>query len=290
MKNSIRVTVLMIVRNGIPYIQEAVQSILNQSLTNFNFIIIDNASDDGTAEYLNQIEDKRVIVKAYDQIGIVNSLNYGFSFIDTEYTAIMDADDISYPQRLEEQVRYLDINDDVGLVGSSVEYFVNSRSRTWTRKLPTNFDDIKKGLCNGRNVICHPTVMLRSELLRKINGYRNKHANVPDLDLFIRLSKITKLKNLSKVLLKYRFTEESFTAINLNGILIQQKEITNKFVKKRPGFLFESVFFKINLVSQKFYRMGLIYYLGDSLVLGFILLFLSGLLNPLRGLKQLLRK
>lgn len=290
MKDNVRVTVLMIVRNGIPYIHEAVQSILNQSFKNFKFIIIDNASDDGTLEYLKQITDNRVLVKSHEKIGIVEALNYGISFIDTEYSAIMDADDISYPHRLAEQVRYLDINNDVGLVGSSVEYFVDSQSRTWTRRLPTNFDNIKKGLYNGRYVLCHPTIMFRSDLLRKINGYRNKYAYVPDLDMFIRLSKITKLRNLSPVLLKYRFTRKSFTASNLNGILIQQKEIINNLINKRQTFLLSKIFSRINLSSQKLYRMGLINYLGDSFILGFVFLFLSGLLNPVKVLKQFLRK
>ena len=119
MSSSPRITVLMPVYNCELYIKEAIDSILNQSFSDFEFIIIDDASSDSTVSIIKAYDDPRIqlIVKQQNS-GYTNSLNYGLSIAKGEYIARMDGDDISFSERFEKQIAFLDKNPDVVLCGT----------------------------------------------------------------------------------------------------------------------------------------------------------------------------
>jgi glycosyltransferase involved in cell wall biosynthesis len=196
-----KITVLMPVYNCELYIQEAVDSILNQTFTDFEFLIIDDASTDETVAIIKTYNDPRIqLIQKPENSGYTNSLNHGLSIARGEYIARMDGDDISLPERFAKQVAFLDANQDVILCGTF--YSIIGTERVVT--VPENFEEIKIemlwGCCVG-----HPTVMIRKCILDKFSIiYDVKKEPAEDYDLWCRLLSIGKLHNLQEVLLNYR--------------------------------------------------------------------------------------
>lgn len=287
MKTNYLLTVLMVVRNGMPYIKESVDSILRQSYNKFEFLIIDNASNDKTSDYLRAINDSRVMIKSYDTIGIPNALNFGLQFIETKYTAIMDADDISESNRLEYEIKYLENNPSIGLVGTSVIFFSNRNKYNWRVNLPGDSEKIKNGLFNDLYVLVHPTVMFRTDLVKSIGGYRKESFPVPDLDLFLRLSKKTKIANIENLYCFCRIDQNSFTSKNLKKIVIKSKEILDELNnKKKPinSILVRNINNYSRFRSQYFYKKGLINYLDGNRVIGTLFFLFASFFNPYKAI------
>src|SRR3989338_10709157 len=116
-----KISVIMSVYNGMPYLPEAVKSILNQTYKNFEFIIIDDASTDQSTKYLRFLKDKRIkLIKNSKNLGLAASLNKALKFAKGEYIARMDADDISLPKRFEKQVKFFKKHPSVDICGTWV--------------------------------------------------------------------------------------------------------------------------------------------------------------------------
>lgn len=196
-----KITVLLPVYNCELYIKEAVDSILNQTYSDFEFLIIDDASTDATVAIIKTYNDPRIqLIQKPQNSGYTNSLNYGLSIAKGEYIARMDGDDISLPERFAKQVAFLDANLDVILCGTF--YSIIGTERVVT--VPENFEDIKLALlrkcCFG-----HPTVMIRKNSLdRLLVIYDVNKEPAEDYDLWVRLLAIGKMHNLQEVLLNYR--------------------------------------------------------------------------------------
>ena len=122
-----RLTVALPVYNGMPYLVPAVESILSQTLQDFRFLIIDDGSIDGSADYLDSLDDPRVTVIHQENRGLGATLNRAIELCDTEYLARMDADDVSHPDRLERQLLHMESHPDIGLLGSQIEFVVGER-------------------------------------------------------------------------------------------------------------------------------------------------------------------
>ncbi|WP_281336369.1 glycosyltransferase family 2 protein [Flavobacterium eburneipallidum] len=196
-----KITVLMPVYNCELYIREAVDSILNQTFTDFEFLIIDDASADKTVELIKTYSDERIkLVVKPSNTGYTNSLNYGVQVAKGEYIARMDGDDISLPERFAKQVAFLDANPDVILCGS---WFSKIDSGAII-KVPENYDSIKLALLKG-NCMAHPSVMMRKQVLDELSiPYDVSKEPAEDYDLWVRLVGIGRIYNLQEVLLNYR--------------------------------------------------------------------------------------
>jgi len=201
LKGMPKITVLMPVYNCELYIKEAIDSILNQTFTDFEFLIIDDASTDQTVALIKTYTDARIIliVKPINT-GLTNSLNQGLKLAKGDFIARMDGDDISLPERFERQIIFLETNPDIVLCGT---WFSKIESDV-VIKVPENHIDIKLALLKG-NCICHPSVMMRKQVLDKLSeAYDVSKEPAEDFDLWVRLVAIGKLHNLQEVLLKYR--------------------------------------------------------------------------------------
>ncbi len=198
-----KVSVLMTVYNGEEFIKEAVDSILNQTFKDFEFLIIDNKSTDATVDIIKQYKDEHInLVVNEENIGQANALNKGLKLAKGEYIARLDADDISCPERLSKQVEFMEKNLDIGICGSWIETIGYDSGHI--RKLPISPEEISVFLLFN-NVIAHPSVMIRNNILRKNNLiYRSEFSPAEDYDLWERMSHITKIANIPQVLLKYR--------------------------------------------------------------------------------------
>ena len=205
MSETPRVSVVMAVRNGVPYLEQAVDSILAQTLTDFEFVIIDDGSTDSTPEILEryQAADHRVRVYHQENMGLTPSLNRGWARARGAYLARMDSDDIAFPQRLEQQVGFLDRHPEVAVVGSSVMRIDElGREIKWSA-CPTSHAKIVHALAEY-NCFTHPTVMLRKDALAVVGGYREAYRQAQDYDLWLRLAERHQLANLADPLLYYR--------------------------------------------------------------------------------------
>ena len=185
--SSARVTVLLTVWNGMPYLAEAVQSILAQTHKDFVFLILDNGSEDGTAAYLDSLNDPRLeIVHLPENIGRTAVLNKGLGMVQTPYTAVMDADDVAEPQRLEMQTAFLEAHPEVALVGSDVRYIDQAGAFIGEDKFPPDHAGLRDKL-PLHNQFAHAACAYRTEAARAADGYPAKFPYAQDFALWLAL-------------------------------------------------------------------------------------------------------
>lgn len=210
------VSVVMAVYNGEEYLDKAIESILNQSYKNFEFIIINDGSNDHTQDILDkyQADDSRVVTISRENKGLVASLNEGILLAKGELIARMDADDISFLERLAEQVAFMKANPQVVCCGSFYEVIDEDGDSLTILDAPIEDSEIQKLLMQGHTVICHPTAMFRKSVFLEVGGYQKKFYLVEDLDLWIRLGEFGLLSNIPLPLVKYRTNSESVSTKN----------------------------------------------------------------------------
>jgi glycosyltransferase involved in cell wall biosynthesis len=196
------ISVILPVYNAELYLKEAIDSILNQTLSDFEFIIFNDGSTDRTDEIIRSYNDERIVYKKkQENAGYLNLLNEGLDLAQGKYIARMDADDISLPNRFKEQFSFLEKNPDVGICGSWIE---SIGDKTGFVKRPVSFSEIQYNFFFGCP-LTHPTVMMRNEALKKFDlRYNAKYYYAEDHEFFLRCSFHFKLVNLPMVLLKYR--------------------------------------------------------------------------------------
>lgn len=221
-----RLSVIIPVFNGQDFIEESVSSILKQSFSDFELIIIDDGSTDRTLKIIAEMSrhDGRMMVFSRENKGLVFTLNELLGKSTADLVARMDADDVSLPDRFRTQVDFLDRNPDVVLVGSSIQ-LIDAKGRYLTT-LPAllNDSEIQNSLLQGHGSVCHPACMFRRESVMLASGYRQEFYPAEDLDLFLRLGELGKVANISKPLLRYRIHQDSISGKNV----LKQREAAKK--------------------------------------------------------------
>lgn len=212
--NNPLVSVVMSVYNSEKYLKEAIESILNQTYTNFEFIIVNDGSTDSSLDIIQEYmkKDERIVLISRDNKGLPYSLNEGIEKAKGRYIARMDADDISLSTRFEEQIKFMEENPEIGVCGTWTEIF-GENINTKIMKHPIAHDEMKVRLLFS---VCfaHPTVMIRKEVLDKSKlKYNLDYVNAQDYELWSRISEVTTMANLPKILLKYRISENSITSV-----------------------------------------------------------------------------
>ncbi len=216
--NAPTVSVVMSVFNGEQFLAQSVESILNQTFHDFEFIIIDDGSSDGTAAILAQYQrsDPRVVVHAQPNKGLIDSLNRGCGLARGRYTARMDADDIAIPERLERQVGYLEQNPQVALLGSSVNIIDTSGRLLSVLKYPTDDKGIKEWLFRWHLVpFSHPTLVFRSGAFCAVGGFRPAFVAAEDYDLLVRIAERWQVENLADPVVHMRRHAHSVSIRNI---------------------------------------------------------------------------
>lgn len=293
--DEILITVIMPVYNEVKYLPSAINSILNQTEQRFFLFIIDDGSTDGSREYLKKITSDKIKVYFPRRQGLIKTLNFGLSLVETPYVAIMDADDISHPLRLERELGLLQLNSGISLVGTSAEYIGdNDKGRSIRIKMPTEDYEIKDGLKKGQFVIIHSTMMARRSLFEKLNGYSEKSFPNPDYDLFLRAVSFGKFANITELYSKVRFHKESHTFKMFPQIIKNLSEsIEHNDYNLRQSIIknyFRNFKIQIQKSSIGVYRKGVLNYVNDRVLVGVLLILLSGIINPLRGMNFLRNK
>ncbi len=210
----------MSVYNASRYISESVESILHQTLSNFEFLIIDDSSTDNTVEILNRYDDPRIcLIQNKKNIGLTKSLNKGLAIAQGKYIARMDADDISLPERLQRQKSFLDTYPGIAMVGSWVEVINQNNEKIKYYNHPTKSHLIRWHLLFA-NAFTHSSIMIRTERLKSINGYSDELKYAQDFDLYSRLSDSWHVANIPEILVQWRNWEK--------GISVSQNKLQHK--------------------------------------------------------------
>jgi len=200
--------------NGAQFLGDALASLRNQSLGDFEVIIIDDGSDDGTPEIVrNEVSaDHRInLITNNRRSGMGHVFNQGIGAARGEYIARMDADDIAHPDRIARQVDFLDIHRDVGVVGSQILLIDACGASLGIRRYPVGDDDLRRAM-SRYSPFAHPATMYRRSLVADLGGYHSQWAPAEDLDLWIRLSRLGQLANHPDTLLSYRLHGSSVTS------------------------------------------------------------------------------
>ena len=289
-----KLSVLMTVYNGMPYLPEAVESILTQDFTDFEFIIVDDGSTDETSTYLNQLKDPRVLILSQANGGTAAASNFGLSRCRGEYIARMDADDITLPTRFGKQVRFLDGNPTIGILGTQLACMGECRTGK-SLNLPSTNTKIRQSLLKGKHALCHPTLMMRTQLLRDIGGYW-KFRLIDDWDMMLRMTEITQAHNLNEVLHHYRVHRGSLNGSRMKEMRFAYDYSIDAAIRRQESrasispeefrqSLLQRPFAARSLASLEIYarsqyRLAIADILGNAVWMGYTRLAIAALCQP----------
>lgn len=202
-----KVSVLMpVYRTKEEYLRVAIESVLNQTFKDFEFIILDDCPTDSREKVIQSYDDARIkYVKNKQNLGISKSRNKLIDMAKGEYLAIMDHDDICLPERFAKEVDVLDKNKDIGVVGCAIHKIESKKDMI----NPQNDADIKKALMM-KCVVTHPSAMIRKSILEEHNiRYNEYYSPAEDYKLWCQLIPLTQFYNIPEVLFLYRDWEDN---------------------------------------------------------------------------------
>lgn len=212
-KNKPAISVIMPVYNTAKYLPLAIGSILNQTYSNFEFIIIDDGSSDNSWKIIKEcaLKDRRIKARQnLSNLGICRTLNYGLSLAQGKYIARMDGDDWSYPDRLFKQISFMKTHPKVVICGGNIQVCRSDLKLLNHKTYPETDKKIRESLLR-MNPFAHPAIMYKKETVLKAGGYNEKLFYVEDYDLYFRLGNLGKFANIGATLLKFRVRYDSFS-------------------------------------------------------------------------------
>ena len=209
-----RVSVVTSVHNGEAYLEECIDSILNQTFQDFEYIILNNGSTDRTAEILKRYTDPRLRIIHQENLGIARSLNKGIALSNSDMIARLDADDYSLPQRLEKQITFMEEHPEVVLCGSRFKELIGKETFDQQVLFIENDKDIRKTV-SCFNPFSHSTVMIRKKAFTESGGYNKNFEYGQDYDLWVRMLNSGKARILKEELSVVRLSEQSTSHENI---------------------------------------------------------------------------
>ena len=218
------ISVIMPAFNAELYVEEAVRSILDQTFRDFEFIIVDDGSTDRTPEILRTFTDPRIRLLFNERNeGNYPARNRGCWLAQGKYIAVMDADDVALPERLEKQMRFMEENPEILACGTA--YRLIGRNKIIVQ--PVKWTEIQYCLLMTYCML-HPTMMIRAEVMKKLGFYKEESICAEDYDLTLRLAIVGKVINMPDVLLERRLHANQISSLyskkqNLYGSYIQMR-------------------------------------------------------------------
>lgn len=230
------VTVLLPVRNGEKWLGQCLEALVEQSYKNFKVLLVDDGSTDRTVQIATAFDSLNMRIVRGPRQGLAQALAMGVRAIDSPYIARQDHDDWSYPDRLEEQVRFLEDNPDVVAVGSQARFFSESRAEVSQQRLPTSDHAIRLRMLLF-NPFVHTSVMMRRDAVLAAGNYQapSSEPYPEDFDLWIRLGQVGKLRNLNTTLVGYRVSDHSTSAVHSSQLAVFAGRIAARNVEEFLG-------------------------------------------------------
>lgn len=243
------ITVIMPCYNAMPYIKEAIDSILEQTYTRFILYIVYDDSNDGTLEYLNSIRDPRVQVRKNEYgKGIVNARNFGLDIAITKYVALMDADDIAIRDRLAIEREFMEHNEDVGAVGGIMQTIDEKGTvKCINGTIGKTSNEVKSWLFFG-NVCPNGTMMYRNSMIKNAK-IRYRDDVMEDYLFWCNVANESKIVILPNLLLSYRVWPNNRSGTVLGGSGSEKRQIIHN---KINDYMFTSNGFKMNSFQKKY--------------------------------------
>lgn len=266
-KSSIpRVSMVMSVLNGGKYLNESVESVLSQTFSDLEFIIIDDGSSDSTWEQLEAFAamDHRIrLLRNKKNTGVAVALNRAIDHANGEFVGRQDADDISAVGRIDAQVTYLDAHPAAGLVGT-LPLFIDDEGRPFPasqREIPITNDDIQNQLLDW-NCMWHGSVLMRRSIFELVGGYIPELEPSEDYDLWLRIAEHSELANLNQLLYKYRIHSSSSSSTHRFTQLVNKASSLEQALARRyptdiPGDM-------LTLLARDFLRAAFVGYVSDQ--------------------------
>lgn len=233
--DSPEVSVLLPVKNGYPFVEQAIQGILNQHFTDLELIVINDGSTDDTASVLDRLSiDKRLkIITLENSVGVPAALNLGLSASSGKYIARQDADDWSYPERLKRQVSYLKNNPDCWLVGCQGEYINEVGEVIRVSSFPETGEEIIQQILQFNTPFFHGAWMFTRACYDKVGVYNELFFGTEDKDYLLRISEQGDVANLSDNLYRYRIHSGAVTSGNLMKRRLMRKVILRLYQQRK---------------------------------------------------------
>lgn len=236
MKTTPLVSVVMSVYNGEKYLRESMESILSQTFTDFEFIVVDDGSIDKSKHVIASFTDKRIKYVYQENQGIVGALNVGVAAAQGRFIARMDADDIAEPARLLQQVKYLEMNPRCVAVGGNLIFIDEQGKKVLDSPLLLKDGDIKLEML-VRSPFGHPAVTFRKRQFLQAGGYSAEFKVAEDYDLWVRLARFGTFANINQTVLQYRITTSGISRSNTEAQKAQHNQVSNKAWSVIPGQL-----------------------------------------------------
>lgn len=196
----------MVTCNVDRFLAESIESVLGQTFRDFEFVIVDFGSTDNSKSIISSYaaRDSRIKFHEIPSCGLAEARNAGCSLAQGRYIAIMDADDVSLPNRLLWEVEFMKQHPEVGVLGGAVEWINAMGKPLMTHQHPLGDRELQAALLT-HSVLWQPTVLIRRDAFTSVGGYRGAFAPAEDYDLWLRIAEHFQIANLEHVVLQYRF-------------------------------------------------------------------------------------
>lgn len=228
------VSVILPVYNGLPYLEKAIQSILNQTFSNFELLILDDASTDNSWELIKKYAAKDKRIRAFQNkknLGIGKALNLLIKKTSAQFLARMDADDLMLEKRLEKQINYLQKHPDIVVLGSFMKEIDKKDRVMGKRIMPVKHKDIYNMMYYAMG-IQNPTVVFNRKLIPQNFSWYQEAGLIEDLDMFFRLFKYGRFANLPEFLMLYRIHGENLSLKKVKKTFKAAQKIREKAIRE----------------------------------------------------------
>lgn len=243
MPTSPLISVVMSVYNNEEFLSQAIKSIVSQSYSNFEFIIVNDGSTDSSKNIIiewQKIDCRIIFIDRKNNKGLPYSLNESIAIAKGKYVARMDSDDVAVIERFERQVDFLERKPEVDIVGGQVTYIDLKGSELKSSKQPLSFEKIKS-IAEFACPINHPTYMVKKSTYEKLEGYRDVFVYAQDYDFILRAIDCNLIiENMPDIVLQYRIPTREFSTIKIHRQLYLGRQAINLH-KERVKFGLESV-------------------------------------------------
>lgn len=259
MCETIFISVVMPVYNGEKYLRSSIISILNQTYNNFELIIVNNGSNDGSIKIINSFKDKRIkVLDIKHKIGF-EAYNVGFKLSRGEYIFIMDQDDFSHESRIEKQLNYMRENQS-DVCGTFFNIVDKNDKMIEQKLLPINHLDIVDELIYKPITIFNPTLCLKKKIFNEVGYFDLKYWPICDYQFYLRIIDKYTLSNIPLFLYNWRSHSKSFSTLNRKKSQEMIKKAATEYIDKYK-------------IRNQFFQKGMIYYYSNNFILAKVYLF-----------------
>ena len=241
------VSVLVTAYNSEDCLDKMLGSLLCQNYRHIEIIVVDDGSDDRTPIILKDLQNQDQRIKPFfpGRVGRAKALNLGLSKCSGKYIAINDADDFSKNARIKKQVNFLEVHPEIGMLGSRME--ISEDGGTWIDDVVIEDYDIRRTFITGQP-IQHSTVMFRKQIIDQVGGYNENIKFLFDRDIFLRVSKITKMHQLDDVLITLNRSSSQYFKSRFTGI--ERKWMSTKYQLKAVSQFNFSPYYMLDILAK----------------------------------------